>query len=364
VLRATVLLLAVLGVVVLVALSSGGEDESARAQAPELTLRQAVGQRMVFAYPGRTPPRGLVRRIARGEAAGVILFARNVGSAAAVRATVRRLQAIPRPRGLRAPLLVMVDQEGGPVRRIPGSPRRSAAAAGAAGDGAARADGRAAARTLRSAGVNLDLAPVADVARPGSAMEREGRAYGRRASVVTARATAFAAGLREGGVLATAKHFPGFGNAGVNTDDAATTVRSPLSTLRTVDGRPFRALIARGVPAVMLATAVYPALDARAPAALSRAWVTDELRGRLGFRGVTITDDLQTPAVAPFGSEARRAELAVRAGVDVPLFARTYTGGARAAEGLVAAARAGRISRAQLEAGARRVLALRARAAR
>ncbi|MGI8730692.1 MAG: glycoside hydrolase family 3 N-terminal domain-containing protein, partial [Solirubrobacteraceae bacterium] len=88
---------------------------------------------MVFAYDGLKPPAALRRRIARGEAAGVILFARNVRSAGQVRAVVRGLQRIRRPRGLRAPLLVMADQEGGPVRRIPGGPRRAAAAVSSTG---------------------------------------------------------------------------------------------------------------------------------------------------------------------------------------------------------------------------------------
>ena len=329
-----------------------------RATAPQLTTAQLVGQHMVFAYDGLEPPRALRRRIARGEAAGIILFARNVRSAGQVRAVVRSLQEIGRPRGLRAPLLVMADQEGGPVRRIAGAPERAAADVATASE--ARADGRAAARTLRSAGITMNLAPVADVARPGAALERERRIYSRSPVEVSSRATAFASGLHAGGVRATAKHFPGFGAATVNTDDAPARIDVPLATLRSVDGAPFAALIAGGVDAVMLSTAVYPALDER-PAAFSSRWVGEELRDRMAFRGVTITDDLGTPAVRSFGSLAQRAVLAVRAGVDVPLFSSSYRSGARAAEGLLAAARRGDIPRARLREQARRVLALRAK---
>lgn len=328
------------------------------AQRPALTLRQAVGQHMVFAYDGLQPPRALRRRIARGEAAGVILFARNVRSAGQVRATTRSLQAIPRPPGMRAPLIVMVDQEGGPVRRIPGAPVRAAADVRTARS--ARDDGRAAARTLRSAGVNLDLAPVADVARPGAALEREQRTYGRRARGVGELAVAFAAGLRAGGVQATAKHFPGFGAARVNTDDAPARIGTALGTLRGRDGHPFARLIAGDIAAVMLSTAVYPSLDRR-PAAFSRRWVEGELRERLGFRGVTVSDDLATPAVAGYGTLARRAVLAVRAGVDLPLFASGYGAGTLAARALLEAARSGRLNRLSLRASAERVLALRAK---
>lgn len=331
------------------------------AQRPAMTLRQAVGQHMVFAYDGLVPPRDLRRRIARGEAAGVILFARNVRSPAQVRATVRSLQAIRRPPGLRAPLIVMADQEGGQVRRIPGAPARAAADARSAAQ--ARADGRAAARTLRRAGVNLDLAPVADVARPGAALERERRTYGGSAATVARLAGAFAAGLRAGGVRATAKHFPGFGAAGVNTDDAPARIGLPLSTLRSVDMRPFAALVGAGIDAVMLSTAVYPAVDER-PAALSANWIRRELRERLSFGGVTISDALGTPAVRAYGSNTRRALLAVRAGIDLPLFAGSYRAGAQVAAGLVAAARRGELRRAELEGQARRVLRLRAKLVR
>ncbi len=353
-----VLLLAAFAAVLAVALRPAGEPDRARpAQAPELTLRQAVGQHMVFAYDGLEPPADLRRRIARGEAAGVILFARNVRSSGQVGAAMRRLQAIARPPGLRDPLIVMADQEGGPVRRIPGGPQRGAGAVATVAE--ARADGAAAARALRGAGVNLDLAPVADVARPGSALEREGRIYGRRAAVVARLAEAFAGGLRAGGVLATAKHYPGFGAATVNTDDAPARIAAPLRTLQDVDELPFSRLVAAGVPAVMLSTAVYPAVDSGRPAALSRRWI-DRLRGRLGFRGVTIADDLSTPAVEGYGSIGRRAVLAVDAGIDMPLFVKSYRNGTDAAAGLLDAARNRRLGAAALRAGAARVLALRA----
>jgi beta-N-acetylhexosaminidase len=328
---------------------------------PAMTLRQAAGQHMVFAYDGLVPPRDLRRRIARAEAAGVILFARNVRSAAQVRTTMRSLQRIPRPRGFEAPLIVMADQEGGGVRRIPGAPVRAAADVDTISQ--ARSDGRAAARTLRRAGVNVNLAAVADVARAGAAMEAERRAYGRSTEEVSRLAGAFAAGLRDGRVLATPKHFPGFGAADVNTDAAPARIESSLDTLRSVDEPPFAALVSSGVRAIMVSTAVYPALDEQ-PAALSPLWVQGELRRHLGFRGVVVSDDLATPAVASFGSNGRRALLAVDAGIDIPLFVGSYHAGVEAFGGIVAGVRSGDLSLSVLRAKARRVLRMRARLAR
>ena len=330
-----------------------GQDGPAR-----LTVRQAIGQRMVYAYSGARPPKALLTRIARGEAAGVVLFSRNVRSVAAVRAQIAQLQKVERPAAVDAPLLVMVDQEGGTVRRLPGPP---AAGAGQTPDAAAaRANGRAAGRLLRAAGVTVDLAPVVDVARPGAALEGEGRTYGRDAATVAQRAGAFAAGLRGAGVAPVLKHFPGFGAATINTDDGVARVDLPLATLRSVDGAPYRRLKPE---AVMLSTAIYPRVDPR-PAAFSRRWVTTELRGRLKFGGVTVSDDLQAPAVARYGSPSQLAFFAMRAGVDLPLFAQSYEAGARAAEGLVQAVKSGALSRDELEAGARRVLAWRLAIAR
>jgi beta-N-acetylhexosaminidase len=335
------------------------DDTTATVVAPPATLRQLVGQRVVFPFAGRTIPAALEARIRRGEAAGVIVFARNIASLAQLRALVRRLQAIPQPRGLRAPLLVMVDQEGGPVKRLPGAPRRSAPEMAATGEPAiAAAEGRATAATLRGAGVNVDLAPVLDTPRPGSALEREGRGFGTAAGDVARFGTGFARGLADGGVAASAKHFPGFGAAPANTDDASVRIGLSASELRRVDERPFRAAIAARVPLVMLSSAVYPALDER-PAVLSRRIATGELRERLGFAGVSVSDDLQTPAFAAYGGASGAAVRALRAGVDLLLFAQTYDGAAAAAAAVQDAVEDGRLSRGALRASGERVRALR-----
>jgi beta-N-acetylhexosaminidase len=329
----------------LVAIGSGQKTA-----APPLTLRQAIGQRMVFAYSGARPPAALRRRIARGEAAGVVLFSRNIRGVAAVRAQIAALQAIKRPAAVDAPLLVMVDQEGGDVRRLPGPP--AAGAAATPNSAAARANGRAAGRLLRSAGVTVDLAPVVDVGRADRALANEGRTYDDDAPGVIAKAGAFADGLRAAGVEPVLKHFPGFGAASINTDDGTVRIDLSLAELRAVDLQPYAKIETR---AVMLSTAVYPRVDPR-PAAFSTHWVGDELRRRLKFAGVTITDDLQAPAVAKYGSPAQLAYFTMKAGVDLPLFAKDYKTGAHAAAGLERAVRSGALTRTRLDAGARRVL--------
>ena len=335
---------------------------------PRLTLAQLVGQRLVASFRGTaTPPAALVSRIRRGELAGVVLFAENASTVAQARRLTRRLQAIHRPAALRgAPLLIMIDQEGGLVRRITDAPpRRAALAVARAGDARAiEAEGRRTGRALRRAGINVDLAPVADVPRAGSAMLREQRTYGTTAAQVRRYAPRFARGLVRGGVQATAKHFPGFGAATVNTDAAPATIRLSRARLRAVDEPAARDVVAAGAGLVMLSNAIYPALDARRPATLSSAIATTELRERAGFTGVSITDDLEANALHRYGAAGALAVASARAGADLLILGRSAAAAERAARSLEAAARDGRLPRAGLEASAARVLALRRATAR
>lgn len=329
--------------------------------ASTLSIPRLAGERIVAGFEGTEPPPALNKAIRAGEVAGVILFDDNLPNRAAGRRLVASLQAIPRPPGLRDPLLVMTDQEGGLVKRIGGAPTVSAEQMGARGAGFSREQGARAAANLRNLGVNVDLAPVLDVARPGGVIAATDRAFGTSASAVAATAVPFAQGLQSGGVAATAKHFPGLGAAVENTDFAVQRIGLSEATLRQVDEAPYRAFAAAGGDLVMLSTAIYPAL-APQPAAFARSIATAELRGRLGFEGVSITDALETVAVRDFGGPRRAGLAAARAGTDLLLF--TDPGEARQAwSALVARLRAGALDREQFEASAQRVLELRQRLA-
>ena len=285
-----------------------------------------AGRRMVVGFPGTSAPAPLLREVARGHVAGVILFSRNVRSRAQVRALVRRLQGA-RPRGA-PPLIVAIDQEGGFVKRLPGAPSRSAAELGTSGDpDLARREGRATARNLRGVGVNVNLAPVLDVGRPGGSMRRLRRSYGARPRRVVRIGGAFADGLRAGGVAPTGKHFPGLGAARGDQDRVVNTIRLSRSRLRGTDERPYRRLGPR-LPLVMVGSAIYPALHPGRPALFSRRIATRELRGVAGYRGVSISDDLEVPSMRSYGSAAARARACARAGVDVLLLAQSYVSAA------------------------------------
>jgi beta-N-acetylhexosaminidase len=326
--------------------------------ASTLSIPRLAGERIVVGLSGTVVSARLEAAIHEGRVAGVVLFADNFPSRAAGRRLIAALQAIRRPPGLRDPLLAMIDQEGGLVKRVGGAPAVSAARMGARGPAFSGGQGRRTAANLRELGVNVDLAPVLDVARPDGTIAATERGFGSTAPAVVATAIPFAKGLRQGGVAATAKHFPGLGAAAANTDFAVQRIGLSRATLRAVDEAPYGAFVAAGGDLVMLSTAIYPALSPD-PAAFSRRIATGELRTRLGFEGVAITDALDTVAVGAFGGPAQAGVAAAGAGADLLLF--TALGPAeRAWRALVTKLRDGALDRGGFEASAQRVLDLRA----
>jgi beta-N-acetylhexosaminidase len=323
-----------------------------------LSPSQLAGERLVAGLAGTSISPSLRDAIRGGRLAGVVLFAESFPSRAAGRRLIAELQAIPRPLGLRMPLLVMVDQEGGEVARLPGPPDASAQEMGERGGAYNRRQGRLTAANLRSAGVGVDLAPVLDVGRPGGVIAETERSFGSNPRQVATTAVPFARGLEAGGVVATAKHFPGLGDAAENTDYAVQRIKLSKAQLRTVDETPYEAFVRAGGRMVMLSTAIYPAFS-EAPAAFTRAIATGELRQRLGFRGVSITDALESAAVDSFGGPGQAGVAAARAGTDLLLF--TDLAGAEAARrALVAKLGAGRLDGGEFLAAVNRVLGLRA----
>jgi beta-N-acetylhexosaminidase len=222
------------------------------------------------------------------------------------------------------PLLLMSDQEGGLIRRLPGAPVMSQKQIGESASPALQAKlaGGSAGANLAAVGMNVNLAPVLDVYRtPGDFDDKFGRSYSMNPHEVAQLGAQFIKAQQRLRVAATAKHFPGLGPAmsSQDTDERPVTLNVPLRTLRSVDEYPYRAAVAAKVKLVMVSWATYPALDPRMPAGLSPAIVQAELRRRLGFTGVTITDALEAEALQPFGGIQQRATLAAGAGMDLLL---------------------------------------------
>lgn len=281
--------------------------------------RGMAGQRLVVRTDAE-PDRKLLARARSGGIAGVIVFPGADQGEPAVRQGIQRLQEAAAAGG-QPPLLVATDQEGGAVKRfLEAPPQRSPVQLAEFGDaGDAKLEGKATGNFLSHLGINVDLAPVLDVPASSDSVISL-RAFGTDPGQVSELGLAFAAGLAKVGVLATAKHFPGLGRSVLNTDFSPSQVKASRRQLGE-DLKPFEAAIAQGVPLIMVGLASYPELGAKGPAALSPEVAEGLLRERLGFDGVSISDDLEAGAVAATQAAPRAAIAAAGAGVDLLLFA-------------------------------------------
>ena len=256
--------------------------------------------------------------LAHPQVGSVILFTRNYESPEQLSRLTAEIHAIRTP-----PLLVAVDQEGGRVQRFrEGFTRlpplrdigRRFTVRRAEGLALARQLGWLMAAELRARGVDLSFAPCVDIDYGLSRVIGD-RALHSDADAVAELAVAYMLGMRDAGMAATAKHFPGHGAVAADSHVALPVDRREWADLEG-DLRPYQRLMANGLPAVMVAHVVFPEVDEK-PASLSRRWIDGVLRGDLGFQGAIFADDLSMAGAAAFGDIATRARLALEGGCDV-----------------------------------------------
>jgi beta-N-acetylhexosaminidase len=310
---------------------------------------------------GTTPSADLLGRIGRGEVGGVILFGANITTRTALIALTRKLRDAAAAGG-QPPLLIAVDQEGGATKRIPWAPpTMSVPAMGLNGQASvAHTQGASTGAALRDLGINVDLAPVADVAGSSSSfMYRDGRTFSFDPSLTATLADAFATGLESRGVLPTMKHFPGIGFATKNTDTSVVTIAVSAAALDP-GLLPYRTAIGHRIPLIMLSNATYPAWDPVSAAGWSASIAETLLRRDLGFSGVTITDSLDGTAAARHLSSRDLAVRAAMAGTDLILTTGSEATTRRTYATLLADAKDGSILTATLRASYDRILALKA----
>lgn len=251
---------------------------------------------------------------------GFILFARNIVSPDQV---LHLTASLREAAGHDAPILI--DQEGGRVQRLRPPHWRSWPAGRRYGEvyernaekglRAAYLGARLMAAELRSTGITVDCLPVLDVPVPGAHDVIGDRAYAGEPGAVAALGLAAAEGLMAGGVLPVVKHIPGHGRAGVDSHEKLPVVDASLDELARMDFAPFRAL--RTMPFAMTAHVIYTALDPDNPATTSAAVIRDTIRGRIGFEGLLMSDDLSMKALR--GGLAERTRAALAAGCDLVL---------------------------------------------
>ncbi len=329
-----------------------------------LSLAQRVGQLFMVGTPRDSADAGTLAAVADRHVGGVFLHSSPRASAAQTAAVVARFTGLV-SQGTTGdvPLWIATDQEGGDVQVLYGpgfDPIPSALMQGVMAPATLQKDAATWASQLRSAGVDLNLAPVADivtspaVARQNKPIGLLNRQYGYDEKTVAAGAGAFAAGMREEGVMPTFKHFPGLGRTNTNTDFAPAV--DTVITASSPDVEVYRSLLAQGPALVMLSTAVYEKIDPAAPAAFSSKIVTGLLRGQLGFDGVVITDDLSAAAAVSRFTPADRAIDAIEAGCDIVLVSSGPALLPEMYDAVLAKAQSDPAFAAQVDAAARRVV--------
>jgi beta-N-acetylhexosaminidase len=281
------------------------------------TLKAPIGQLLIVGFDGVEMTPRLSSLLARLQPAGVILFARNIKSAGQTWRLLRDCQkCVP------TPLFTCVDLEGGRVDRFREvlGPAPSAADVFATGDRKLfRKHGQVIGENCHALGFNVDFAPVLDLAFEASRRVMSTRSVSADPRQAVAYAREFLSGLRAAGILGCGKHFPGLGEGALDSHHELPVIEKPLRKLWNEDLLPYRTL--RGqLPLVMVSHAAYPAVTKdRTPASLSKVWITDMLRKRIGYRKLIVSDDLEMGGVLSAAPVGPAAVEFIRAGGDLCL---------------------------------------------
>ena len=281
------------------------------------SLQASIGQLLIIGFDGTEMSPRLAALFTRLQPAGVILFGRNITSGEQTYKLLKDCQAC-----VSTPLFTCVDMEGGRVdrfRNVTGS-APSAADAFAAGDrNLFRKHGKVIGESCRTLGFNTDFAPVVDLAFEASKTVMSSRAVSADAKEAVVYAREFLAGLRSANVIGAAKHFPGLGEANLDTHHELPSVNKSWKKLWAEDLYPYRTM-RRELPMILIGHANYPAVTHdSSPASLSKKWITDVLRKKMGYRGLIVSDDLEMGGVLKAAPIERATVEHIRAGGDLCL---------------------------------------------
>lgn len=332
------------------------------------SLEEKVGQLMMVGVDAQAPKQSSNEAVDTHHVGNIFIAGRTTAGSQATQKVISSFTSKVGPGTTHAtPMLVATDQEGGEVQVLAGSGFSdipSALDQSTQPRDQLVASARTWGKELADVGVNMNLAPVADlvdIARPASnePIGRWGREYGHDAATVSSQAGAFAEGMQASKVIPTYKHFPGLGRVKDNTDTSAgvvdsTTTRSADTAVSVI----FGAAIAAGAPVIMVSSATYSLIDPSAPAVFSSTIVTDMLRREMGFSGVVITDDVSAAVQVQDVSAGDRAVRAIRAGCDIVLASADPTVAADMVKALISTARSDPAFAARVDESATRVLNL------
>ena len=317
-------------------------------------LREQVGQLLIFGFEGTEPSARLRTAVRTIQPGGLILFARNIVEPR------QTWELLDEPRRLSpTPMFLCVDMEGGTVDRLKSVLAPAPAAADVFSTGRKklfREHGRVIGDECRALGFNVDFAPVLDLGLAASRSVLTTRTVSADAEEVISYAREFLKGLSDAHVLGCGKHFPGLGEANLDTHHELPAIKKKWKPLWKQDLYPYRKL-RKQLPFVMVAHAAYPDVTGdRKPASISPRWISEILREKVGYRGLVISDDLEMGGVLAAGSIEHAAVETVRAGADIFLVCHNEAHVWATYRAVVSEAEKDRKFAAQVERAARRVL--------
>jgi beta-N-acetylhexosaminidase len=330
--------------------------------AKRMTLRQKVGQLLMLGIQGRNLSTKEIEHIRKINPGGIVFYGRNVKEATDIAPLVSKIRSISGDPEL--PIFFAVDQEGGLVHRIEGELYRppSEPAIGAANSvELSREAGLSVGSALKDLGINVNLSPVLDVPADILSSPMARRSFSNNSGTVARLGTAYILGLREAGLLATAKHFPGLGRANEDSHFGIPHIVWKNLEERDKDTMPFESAIRAGVDIVMIGHFIAEPGDSENPISLSAYWMEDVLRKDMAFEGLILVDNIEMRAIKGMMSVSEAAVQSFRSGADIIMVSHEMKNQEKVFNALMDAVKKGRISHRKLHESLTRIMKAKAR---
>ncbi len=325
----------------------------------EMSLDEKVGQLFIVGFPQKTFDSDLERFLVKNKPGSYLLFKRNVASLEQLKLLTEQLYKVSY-RSTRLPPFIAIDQEGGSVSRLPifPTPPNALAIGKTSSPQIAKEMGFRMGLFLREVGVNMNLAPVLDLADPFQFSFIGARAFGSDPELVGLLGTAYSQGLIDAHVIPTAKHFPGSGDSALDPHVTVVASKKSADELRKVDMRPFVEYSRLGPQsAMMMSHLIYPTLDPESePASFSRQIASEILRKQIGYTGLVMTDDLQMQGSRKLLRPEKAALKALQSGADIVMLTWSFADQERAIQFVKGAVEKGDLKLEELNQKIERIL--------
>jgi len=359
--KSSLIILAVLGSLFWAPGSLQASEELSE-YAEQMTLRQKIGQLIMLGIQSRDLSADEVKHIRKINPGGIVFYGRNVKEAANIAPLISKIRSISGDSEI--PIFLAVDQEGGVVHRIEGELSRppSEPAIGAANSvELSREAGLSVGKTLKGLGINVNLSPVLDVPTENLSSPMARRSFGGNYLTAARLGTAYILGLREAGVLATAKHFPGLGRANEDSHFGIPRIVWKDREERDRDMLPFESAVSAGVDIIMVGHFIAQPGDSKNPISLSAYWMKDVLRKDMAFEGLILVDDIEMRAIKGMMPVQEAAVQAFQSGADIIMVSHEMKNQEKVFNALLDAVKKGDISRSKLHESLARIMNAKAR---